>query len=121
MHLDREDLGILWRFFTSIRSSSVKNTLICYLGSSEFLLRNVTFTIVKQSTNDKDFPSHLTETKPGHCPVVQPDQMGTCQHECDNDMACPDDQKCCSNGCGMVCSAVTLTTVGKISHQLETD
>ncbi|XP_022088704.1 neurogenic locus notch homolog protein 1-like isoform X2 [Acanthaster planci] len=40
--------------------------------------------------------------KPGMCPV--PEGLGPCVNMCVKDMDCPDSQKCCSNGCGKVCS-----------------
>ena len=48
----------------------------------------------------KDVPS-----KPGFCPAVESDQLGSCQEECSNDDGCQGNQKCCSNGCGHVCTA----------------
>ena len=43
-------------------------------------------------------------SKPGFCPAVESDQLGTCQEECSNDDDCKGNQKCCSNGCGHVCT-----------------
>jgi len=47
----------------------------------------------------KEVPS-----KPGFCPAVESDQLGTCEEECSNDDDCTGNQKCCSNGCGHVCT-----------------
>lgn len=47
----------------------------------------------------KEVPS-----KPGFCPAVESGQLGTCQEECSNDDDCKGNQKCCSNGCGHVCT-----------------
>lgn len=44
-------------------------------------------------------------SKPGFCPAVESDQLGTCEEECGNDDDCEGNQKCCSNGCGHVCTA----------------
>ena len=43
--------------------------------------------------------------KQGDCPKVQPDISvnAICPEECISDMDCPDDLKCCSDGCGYVC------------------
>ncbi|XP_022787386.1 uncharacterized protein LOC111327458 [Stylophora pistillata] len=43
--------------------------------------------------------------KPGFCPAVESDQVGTCTEECSIDDDCLGNQKCCSNGCGHVCTA----------------
>ena len=44
-------------------------------------------------------------SKPGFCPAVESDQLGTCEEECGSDNDCEGNQKCCSNGCGHVCTA----------------
>uniref|UniRef100_A0AAQ4RSQ4 WAP four-disulfide core domain 2 n=1 Tax=Gasterosteus aculeatus aculeatus TaxID=481459 RepID=A0AAQ4RSQ4_GASAC len=41
---------------------------------------------------------------PGVCPLSHR-LFGLCVELCSNDSVCPDDQKCCSNGCGHVCTA----------------
>ncbi|XP_058616625.1 waprin-Phi1-like isoform X1 [Onychostoma macrolepis] len=45
--------------------------------------------------------------KPGMCPRnnVEEAMMGLCAELCSHDSDCPDDQKCCSNGCGHECMA----------------
>ncbi|KTG43574.1 hypothetical protein cypCar_00028294 [Cyprinus carpio] len=40
--------------------------------------------------------------KPGVCPDDK-DMIGACVERCFGDRECPDDEKCCSNGCGHVC------------------
>ncbi|KAK2181081.1 hypothetical protein NP493_413g02087 [Ridgeia piscesae] len=40
--------------------------------------------------------------KPGQCPVAT--GPGDCVDECSHDQMCPSTQKCCSNGCGHVCT-----------------
>uniref|UniRef100_A0A8C2EGV0 WAP domain-containing protein n=1 Tax=Cyprinus carpio TaxID=7962 RepID=A0A8C2EGV0_CYPCA len=40
--------------------------------------------------------------KPGVCPDDK-DMIGACVEDCFGDSECPDDEKCCSNGCGHVC------------------
>ncbi|XP_061486124.1 WAP four-disulfide core domain protein 18-like [Rhineura floridana] len=39
--------------------------------------------------------------KPGHCPKAP--AFGLCVDRCSADDACPEDLKCCSNGCGHTC------------------
>ncbi|CAC5417536.1 unnamed protein product [Mytilus coruscus] len=41
--------------------------------------------------------------KPGTCPVLPPDTVGTCATECGVDSDCPGVKKCCSNNCAHVC------------------
>ena len=46
--------------------------------------------------------SDITDNnKPGSCP---PATVGTCVEACNSDNSCQGDQKCCSNGCGHVCT-----------------
>ncbi|CAH1784105.1 unnamed protein product, partial [Owenia fusiformis] len=45
-----------------------------------------------------------SEEKRGMCPEVKMDTIGTCQHECDYDNSCTGMDKCCSNGCGKICT-----------------
>uniref|UniRef100_A0A8C1S2Z8 WAP domain-containing protein n=1 Tax=Cyprinus carpio TaxID=7962 RepID=A0A8C1S2Z8_CYPCA len=40
-----------------------------------------------------------TLTKPGVCPDDK-DMIGVCVEVCFGDSSCPNNQKCCSNGCG---------------------
>uniref|UniRef100_A0A8L0DNN7 WAP domain-containing protein n=1 Tax=Oncorhynchus mykiss TaxID=8022 RepID=A0A8L0DNN7_ONCMY len=42
--------------------------------------------------------------KPGVCPR-RPWGVGTCAELCSNDSDCPNDEKCCHNGCGHDCIA----------------
>uniref|UniRef100_A0A672K083 WAP domain-containing protein n=1 Tax=Sinocyclocheilus grahami TaxID=75366 RepID=A0A672K083_SINGR len=46
----------------------------------------------------------ITE-KPGVCPKInlEDDMIGDCAEMCSQDGHCPDDEKCCSNGCGHQC------------------
>ncbi|XP_036051174.1 WAP four-disulfide core domain protein 18-like [Onychomys torridus] len=41
--------------------------------------------------------------KPGACPLLPPNTVGTCDKKCSGDKSCPGEMKCCSNGCGHVC------------------
>uniref|UniRef100_A0A8C1S3G2 WAP domain-containing protein n=1 Tax=Cyprinus carpio TaxID=7962 RepID=A0A8C1S3G2_CYPCA len=41
--------------------------------------------------------------KPGVCPDDK-DMIGVCVEDCFGDSECPDDEKCCSNGCGHQCT-----------------
>lgn len=43
-------------------------------------------------------------TKLGKCPDILPGMLGICLHGCEDDESCPGDKKCCSNGCGQVCT-----------------
>jgi len=47
------------------------------------------------------------EPKPGVCPsdVSSVRAAGLCVEECSHDRQCPNDEKCCSNGCGHQCTA----------------
>ncbi|KAK2186597.1 hypothetical protein NP493_195g07031 [Ridgeia piscesae] len=40
---------------------------------------------------------------PGKCPSVPSSAVGICHSECRHDAQCPNDKKCCSNGCGTSC------------------
>uniref|UniRef100_A0A8C3XSL0 WAP domain-containing protein n=1 Tax=Chelydra serpentina TaxID=8475 RepID=A0A8C3XSL0_CHESE len=39
-------------------------------------------------------------------PAIRPQGPGICLEECSGDDSCPPGQKCCSNGCGHVCTVV---------------
>uniref|UniRef100_A0A8C2EGH3 WAP domain-containing protein n=1 Tax=Cyprinus carpio TaxID=7962 RepID=A0A8C2EGH3_CYPCA len=45
----------------------------------------------------------LSTTDPGVCPDDK-DMIGMCVEDCFGDSECPDDEKCCSNGCGHQCT-----------------
>ncbi|XP_075929276.1 uncharacterized protein LOC116950820 isoform X2 [Petromyzon marinus] len=47
--------------------------------------------------------AELVPVKPGSCPTLPPDTVGTCDEACTDDDSCPGEQKCCSNGCGHSC------------------
>ncbi len=68
---------------------------------------NLVFTIFKCSEAFSDLASLsrvcLTE-KPGVCPS-EPLGIGLCVEMCSLDSNCPNDEKCCSNGCGHQCMA----------------
>ena len=50
------------------------------------------------------FISSLTEpVRPGECPVIAEGTVGSCDTNCEADSVCPDDHKCCYNGCGYDC------------------
>ncbi|XP_041367121.1 uncharacterized protein LOC121381825 [Gigantopelta aegis] len=52
------------------------------------------------------FFSHIRRnktSKPGMCPQLSSDSVGTCQKTCRNDTSCDGAKKCCSNNCGRVC------------------
>ena len=50
--------------------------------------------------------------KPGTCPAVPPGTAGICIAGCANDQSCSGNFKCCSNGCGTVCTAPSSTFTG---------
>ncbi|XP_058616685.1 WAP four-disulfide core domain protein 18-like isoform X2 [Onychostoma macrolepis] len=56
------------------------------------------------STTDTEGPATEPE-KPGVCPgnKLKEAVAGVCAEMCSNDSECPNDKKCCSNGCGHQC------------------
>ena len=54
---------------------------------------------------NKIIGSFYSVAKPGHCPAVDIHHVGVCKSECSSDRDCRGDRKCCSNGCGRICSA----------------
>ncbi|XP_029767613.1 whey acidic protein-like [Terrapene carolina triunguis] len=46
----------------------------------------------------------ITGGRPGFCP--EPQGKGLCVERCREDEECPRGQKCCSNGCGHVCTSL---------------
>ncbi|XP_077081813.1 antileukoproteinase-like isoform X2 [Siphateles boraxobius] len=50
---------------------------------------------------------YTVEPKPGVCPnkTLEVGMVGACVESCSHDSDCPNDEKCCSNGCGHQCSA----------------
>lgn len=44
-----------------------------------------------------------TVIKEGSCPALEPGTIGLCIQDCYDDGGCPDNMKCCGNGCGRVC------------------
>ncbi|XP_038064585.1 delta-like protein 3 [Patiria miniata] len=45
----------------------------------------------------------------GFCPDITNDRVGLCVEDCTDDSSCPAPLKCCSNGCGHVCTAPVIT------------
>ena len=45
----------------------------------------------------------LPTTKPGECPRLSIENIGSCVEACQKDTDCYGNQKCCSNGCGKTC------------------
>ncbi len=45
--------------------------------------------------------------KPGVCPINNL-RIGVCAELCSHDGDCPNDEKCCSNGCGHQCTALSI-------------
>ena len=45
----------------------------------------------------------ISVPREGECPAIAENVVGTCVEECKYDVECPEEQKCCSNGCGHVC------------------
>ncbi|XP_030590363.1 whey acidic protein-like [Archocentrus centrarchus] len=54
--------------------------------------------------NGEDICIPPVPTKPGFCPQRRM-CFGHCSESCSYDSDCPDNEKCCSNGCGHVCMA----------------
>ena len=61
------------------------------------------------------FSAYLTE-RPGSCPAVPSGVAGICVEECSDDSSCTDPKKCCSNGCGHVCTDPELGKKIKGKH-----
>lgn len=38
--------------------------------------------------------------KSGYCPLVDPNQVGTCEIDCSEDSDCEGEKKCCGGPCG---------------------
>ena len=47
---------------------------------------------------------HAGQEKPGLCPKPRPGQIISCVEACFGDGTCKGADKCCSNGCGHVCT-----------------
>uniref|UniRef100_A0A8C2W2X7 WAP domain-containing protein n=1 Tax=Chinchilla lanigera TaxID=34839 RepID=A0A8C2W2X7_CHILA len=45
------------------------------------------------------------QQKPGVCPELPKGTIGLCAEFCSGDQSCPNDLKCCSNGCGHSCQS----------------
>ncbi|XP_023558892.1 WAP four-disulfide core domain protein 18-like [Octodon degus] len=43
------------------------------------------------------------QNKPGACPEVSAGSYGRCDDHCSGDESCPNNMKCCNNGCGHAC------------------
>uniref|UniRef100_A0A9J7XMS5 WAP domain-containing protein n=1 Tax=Cyprinus carpio carpio TaxID=630221 RepID=A0A9J7XMS5_CYPCA len=54
--------------------------------------------------NGPDRTRRLNPAKPGKCPP-RSSGNGSCTSSCKNDSNCPNNEKCCSNGCGLYCTA----------------
>ncbi|XP_022088644.1 papilin-like [Acanthaster planci] len=48
----------------------------------------------------------------GQCPAIDGSSRGTCVELCSSDSDCMSHQKCCSNGCGHVCTTVKQPRIG---------
>ncbi|KTG44367.1 hypothetical protein cypCar_00047258, partial [Cyprinus carpio] len=49
---------------------------------------------------------HVSLTaKPGKCPPRSSGTRSCTSSPCKNDSNCPNNEKCCSNGCGLYCTA----------------
>uniref|UniRef100_A0A4W5NUD6 WAP domain-containing protein n=1 Tax=Hucho hucho TaxID=62062 RepID=A0A4W5NUD6_9TELE len=54
------------------------------------------------------------ESKPGVCPHRRWG-VGTCAEFCSNDSDCPNDEKCCHNGCGHDCILRIYFQIGHLT------
>ncbi|XP_016384304.1 perlwapin-like [Sinocyclocheilus rhinocerous] len=75
--------------------------LLClsvYLSTTDARVR---VTVKRTVQLDKE----LLPAKPGVCPInnLQVAVLGMCVESCSHDSDCPNDEKCCSNGCGHQC------------------
>ncbi|XP_031650800.1 WAP four-disulfide core domain protein 18-like [Oncorhynchus kisutch] len=72
-----------------------------------FLLAFVDLKIVSAAETEG-----TSTAKPGVCPVRRWG-MGICAELCSNDSDCPNDEKCCHNGCGHNCIAPYTVKPGR--------
>ncbi|EHB18676.1 Extracellular peptidase inhibitor [Heterocephalus glaber] len=64
-------------------------------------------------------PVHTTQQKRGACPEVRRGQFGICVEACSGDQSCPREKKCCSNGCGHVCTAPVFKVSISLSRAVQ--
>ncbi|XP_040605279.1 WAP four-disulfide core domain protein 18-like [Mesocricetus auratus] len=56
----------------------------------------------------ESFPGSMQ--RPGDCPTIPPNYIGACEDNCIADELCPEQMKCCSNGCGQDCTLAVFET-----------
>ncbi|XP_034446245.1 WAP four-disulfide core domain protein 18 [Hippoglossus hippoglossus] len=61
-----------------------------------------------------------TTSKPGTCPP-RTWGAGLCAEFCSSDCDCPDNEKCCSNGCGHQCIAPFTVKLGRCARPQRTN
>lgn len=59
--------------------------------------------VEKQDGDDQSEKEGILTPKDGQCPYLIPSEHDSCDFMCSSDSNCPDEEKCCSNGCGTRC------------------
>ena len=57
-----------------------------------------------------DVCSDNSEGRIGQCPYLVPAVSQSCDLQCTSDSHCEQDEKCCSNGCGLHCAKPIVKT-----------
>ncbi|CAH1796541.1 unnamed protein product [Owenia fusiformis] len=57
---------------------------------------------------DIDATEEEVPVESASCPTLPPGTIGTCEVRCQSDGECQGSKKCCSNGCGYVCTDPVL-------------
>jgi hypothetical protein len=79
-----------------------------------FLMAGILLLTIETSHNQFLYFSLFNCKGGASCPKPDPAQMGTCVESCSSDDDCDANLKCCSNGCGHVC-----TKPGKIYYTMD--
>nr|XP_022290703.1 uncharacterized protein LOC111102306 [Crassostrea virginica] len=96
----------------SFRSQHNRADLLLQYNTNSIALIDIITSLIADrasgAINDLKIGNYMTfdtQMRPGTCPaVVVP---GTCVENCMGDSTCPGGEKCCSTGCGRVCSTPT--------------
>uniref|UniRef100_A0A671L4E3 WAP domain-containing protein n=1 Tax=Sinocyclocheilus anshuiensis TaxID=1608454 RepID=A0A671L4E3_9TELE len=76
-----------------------------------FYIFNSVISIIKAFSDLVSVSCVCITEKPGVCPSKNLG-LGACVEMCSQDGDCPNDEKCCSNGCGHQCMAVSKVKPG---------